>query len=86
MDCFIEGEKVHINQNAGKFMISENFDQEGFSRSSWSVTFKSLHGFLTLRRPEKCSLLTASSIDEYFSSVIDFVNWLYSDCGYSTTG
>ena len=32
MDCFIEGGKVYINQNAGKFMISEEFDQEGSSR------------------------------------------------------
>ena len=37
-------------------------------------------------RPKKCSLLAASSIDEYFAAVIDFVNWLYSDCGNSTTG
>ena len=33
INCFIESGKVYINQNAGKFMISEEFDQEGFSRS-----------------------------------------------------
>ena len=32
------------------------------------------------------SILAASSIDEYFEAVIDFVNWLYVDCGNSTTG
>ena len=33
INCFIESGKVYINQNAGKFMISEGFDQEGFPRS-----------------------------------------------------
>ena len=33
INCFIDSGKVYINQNAGKFMISEEFDQEGFSRS-----------------------------------------------------
>ena len=33
INCFIESGKVYINQNAGKFMISEEFDQEGFLRS-----------------------------------------------------
>ena len=37
MDCFIEGGKVYINQNAGKFMISEEFDQERFSRSRYLI-------------------------------------------------
>ena len=30
VSCFIESGKVFINQNAGKFLISEEFDQEGF--------------------------------------------------------
>ena len=33
INCFVESGKVYINQNAGKFMISEQFDQEGFLRS-----------------------------------------------------
>ena len=37
MDCFIDGEKVYINQNAGQFMISEEFDQERFSRSRYLI-------------------------------------------------
>ena len=30
VSCFIESGKVFINQNAGKFLISEEYDQEGF--------------------------------------------------------
>ena len=34
----------------------------------------------------KCRLLESDTVDEYFAAVIDFVNWLYSNCGDSTTG
>ena len=33
INCFIESGKVYINQNAGKFMISDEYDQEGCLRS-----------------------------------------------------
>ena len=31
ISCFIESGKVFINQNAGKFLISEEYDQEGYT-------------------------------------------------------
>ena len=63
MDCFIEGGKVYINQNAGKFMISEEFDQEGFSRSSKLVSFKSLYGFFSVDLKSVRCLQQAASMN-----------------------
>ena len=86
VSCFIESSKVFINQNAGKFLISEEFDQEGFQNLCFLIKSDLDMVDMRLCGPKKCSLLAASSIDEYFEAVIDFVNWLYADCGNSTTG
>ena len=29
---------------------------------------------------DQCSLINASTIDDYFSAVVDFTDWLYGDC------